>query len=100
MFVVGVCYLFRFLNIYKEKLSEKEFLLYYSVCTSLASKTHEDRFYGNSYYHYWVDWDKNHISLSQFSSIEMEILTKLDFNLFISHTELKNFISLHKIIKM
>lgn len=97
MFAVGVYYLFKFLETYEDKLTEKEFLLYYSVCISLASKTHEDRFFGNSYYHHWFNWEKSNVTLLRFSSVELEILLALDFKLFVSYKDIKSFISKHKL---
>lgn len=95
VFVVGLYYLFKYLEKHQEKYSEKDFLLFYSVCTTLASKTHEDRLLGNSYYYNWFGWNKRNITLKEFSSLEFKILEVMDFKMFVDYQSIKDFITLY-----
>lgn len=95
VFVVGLYYLFKYLESYKEKYTEKEFLLFYSVCTAVASKTHEDRLLGNSFYYNWFGWNKKNVTLKEFSALEFKILEIMDFKVFVDYQTLKDFISMY-----
>jgi hypothetical protein len=97
IYVVAVYYLCEYLESEKTPLSETEFLLYFSVCISLASKMHEDRFLGNSFYHMWFDFEKAGISLKEFSAVEREVLRGLNYDIFISYEVLKAYITKNKL---
>lgn len=91
MYPLGVYYLYHYMMKEDHDIPTKKFLVYFSVCVSLASKMYEDHYYYN--YHYMnFFWDTKDMKIEEFNQVEVMILKFFKYNLFISYEDLKLFL--------
>lgn len=91
MYPLGVYYLYHYMMREEIDVPFKRFLLYFSVCITLASKMYEDLYYNNFHYMNFF-WESKEVRIEEFNEIEKDILKHFKYNLCIHYNDLKLFL--------
>jgi len=91
--VVSVMYFERFLNSFIYEVDMINWKFYYGTCVVLGAKMWEDRVYTNHTYMVDMEFDKD-IDIVKFNQLEKTALKVLNYELYVSFQQFRDYINL------